>query len=731
MQTKFFNPRSQHVDANGDPIIGSLGFYQTGTSTEITTYSDYDRNTANTNPINADSSGRFGPVFFDPADLRSGIKVVFYDDINGGGSIVYTDDRYQEEVLEWADLSAALTQARVGAIIYPRTDAEAAAGIDEYAADNNAGDITNPEYRPGDIRRYGAIDDNSTNSADAFTAAVLQSRETNGSSVTGVGRFALASVVNMRGAEIDLENAQLNITHSGIGLIIGGNRQAATNPRQKFGKVERSFGTDSASTPTVRVMGAYGQHINVYKTGWFQIYGDVDVTTPYESGVSAYSTYHLNNLNTLEFGTNPGPAGDPAGQWINENQFFINRLCHFIMGGTYGHNHNRFYGGNFEWDTANSTPASIDFNIGSSNIWYDLRFEYNSNKGQTPVEITFDSSARFNKIFQTWTSSFSDYATEAIYGNTANDKITDNGVGNVVVKQDSILREHSVVGHASADDLVFDTTVGVYENRQPSLAVVQSNAPAGRVLSTKKFRIRKGDVIGFITDAVDSNTPQYRLRAELWDSTGAAASPVRSATGVPAPGENYISVNGSVNTVTENRISSSTGVESASFVVVDEDDLAWCQLQVYVTSPSDTLNAGSISLYVRRQPYDNRLTLRSNIPLLNDGPYAVSGVPTEGFAPLGFTVDDVDGTNRWTVTNSVDTTLDSAASAGASSISVDDASTVNSGDVVGILNDDLEVTDWDVVNGSPSGSGPYTVALTGTLTGDCATGNRVVFMRWA
>ena len=102
------------MDANGAPIIGSLEFYQTGTSTKITTYSDAARSAANTNPINADSNGRFGAIFFSPTDLETGVKVVYYDAADGAGgtgSIVYTDDPYGKDEADSTLSASAVAEA--------------------------------------------------------------------------------------------------------------------------------------------------------------------------------------------------------------------------------------------------------------------------------------------------------------------------------------------------------------------------------------------------------------------------------------------------------------------------------------------------------------------------------------------------------------------------------------------------------------------------------------------
>lgn len=61
-----FNAFQQYLDANGDPLGGGkLYFYETGTTTEATTYSDSAMTTANANPVILDADGRQPDVFFD------------------------------------------------------------------------------------------------------------------------------------------------------------------------------------------------------------------------------------------------------------------------------------------------------------------------------------------------------------------------------------------------------------------------------------------------------------------------------------------------------------------------------------------------------------------------------------------------------------------------------------------------------------------------------------------
>jgi hypothetical protein len=57
---------------------------------------------------------------------------------------------------------------------WARTDAEESAGIADYSPSNPMGGIINPEYVSGDVRRYGAVADGSTDCYLAFQAALDQ-----------------------------------------------------------------------------------------------------------------------------------------------------------------------------------------------------------------------------------------------------------------------------------------------------------------------------------------------------------------------------------------------------------------------------------------------------------------------------------------------------------------------------------------------------------------------------
>lgn len=59
-----FSPHYQALDANGDPLSGAkLYFYQVGTTTSITTYQDVELTSPHADPVVADASGRFAPIY--------------------------------------------------------------------------------------------------------------------------------------------------------------------------------------------------------------------------------------------------------------------------------------------------------------------------------------------------------------------------------------------------------------------------------------------------------------------------------------------------------------------------------------------------------------------------------------------------------------------------------------------------------------------------------------------
>jgi len=86
------NPRPQFFDSSGDPLIsGLMYFYEPGTTTPKTTYSDVNLSTANSNPVVLGADGRLPSVFFDGSArqvLRKADGTLIWDvDPVGGANI--------------------------------------------------------------------------------------------------------------------------------------------------------------------------------------------------------------------------------------------------------------------------------------------------------------------------------------------------------------------------------------------------------------------------------------------------------------------------------------------------------------------------------------------------------------------------------------------------------------------------------------------------------------------
>ncbi len=86
MAQLFAEPFFTALDSDGAPVSGAkLHFYLPGTSTPLDTFADHDLTVAHSNPVVADSAGRFAPIYLRARDY----KVVLAD---AGGATVRTID---------------------------------------------------------------------------------------------------------------------------------------------------------------------------------------------------------------------------------------------------------------------------------------------------------------------------------------------------------------------------------------------------------------------------------------------------------------------------------------------------------------------------------------------------------------------------------------------------------------------------------------------------------------
>ena len=90
MSQLFHLPQAVRVDSTGTPYgSAEANFYLTGTVTRTNTYTDSARTTPHSNPVVADSSGQFAPIYLDPAITY---RVIITE--SGAGATIDDTDPY-------------------------------------------------------------------------------------------------------------------------------------------------------------------------------------------------------------------------------------------------------------------------------------------------------------------------------------------------------------------------------------------------------------------------------------------------------------------------------------------------------------------------------------------------------------------------------------------------------------------------------------------------------------
>jgi hypothetical protein len=263
------------------------------------------------------------------------------------------------------------------------------------------------------VKDFGAVGDGVTDDTAAIQAAADAAHTNDVINFTlyfPAGTYRTTDTIDLRRVRLEATGANIQGDHSNIVVILGGRAQNGNNPKQMMGTVTRLQGTDSQTTPTVRIIGAKVQYIEIQSANYIQLYADSDNSNM--DGSIAYSRFAFKTCGTLELWTNPNYTGSPT-QWINENYFELTRIYNLYIRGTYGHNKNIFLGGVFEG------TIDIDFAVGTCNQLLDARFESISGN------IVFGSGTSGNVVRYSWFSS-------NIGDRTESGHVTDNGTFNRV-----------------------------------------------------------------------------------------------------------------------------------------------------------------------------------------------------------------------------------------------------------------------------------------------------------
>lgn len=187
---------------------GKLHTYLAGGTTPQVTYSDAAGATPNTNPVTLDSLGS--------AVVRLAVGVAYHFTLKDPTDVttIWDADNYDNNYLS----SVTITGAIVGAVLFPQTAGELAAGITP----------SNFTYPPGNVLRYGLIANSSGAGAANLTALKALWNPTTGipgryvfpnlggSDIYYIGAAGATCVIPIRpGVYIDLQNSTLNFNGTG------------------------------------------------------------------------------------------------------------------------------------------------------------------------------------------------------------------------------------------------------------------------------------------------------------------------------------------------------------------------------------------------------------------------------------------------------------------------------------------------------------------------------------
>ena len=195
MASLFQYPNAAPVSAGSNYASSLLYFYQSGTTTPITTYTTSALSVPHANPVVADANGVFAPIFFNEAVNTS------YRMIHHTSAAVLIKDV--------DNIPSLPSQANIGAALWPRTAAETSAGVTP----------TNYYYEPGDVRRYGAIAGSAGADTAIVQAAINQAMQSGGAPWI-IPRGVTVSVQTAGSTSTPVGDA-LTITSACIGIIYG------------------------------------------------------------------------------------------------------------------------------------------------------------------------------------------------------------------------------------------------------------------------------------------------------------------------------------------------------------------------------------------------------------------------------------------------------------------------------------------------------------------------------
>ena len=215
------------VDSVGAPISGAKAyFYLTGTTTLVNTYTTVGRTVANTNPVIADSAGRFPPIYLDPdityrMQLKdaSDILIADRDPIAVAGGEVF-----QAESIAALRLLTTATAATQLFLLYNYVAGDGGGAFrydstDTTTADNNGTVIVDAASRRWkrqydgavNVKWFGARGNGVANDATAINAAIAVLGAAGGDVIFPPGNYRVTATI--------IANTPVHLLGSGSGSV--------------------------------------------------------------------------------------------------------------------------------------------------------------------------------------------------------------------------------------------------------------------------------------------------------------------------------------------------------------------------------------------------------------------------------------------------------------------------------------------------------------------------------
>jgi hypothetical protein len=285
--------RFRGVDNNGLALVaGLLNSYIAGTSTPQATYVDSTQTTQNTNPIILDARGECD-LWLDPT------KVYKFTLTDQFGNPFGTTDQVQGSLT-----AAALTQAMVGAALYPQTAAEIAASVVP----------TFYFYPPGDVRRYGGV------SGSDVVSATTQAAASNRQVIFPTGFVAPMATIPTVPSGVVLA-AQPGSSFSGAGAV---NFSLNSNASYQFNIVEGDVVTGPAFRDVMKIAHTYGGASMQGGRQSLEVQSSLTNASSVSNTNRNYAAgFFQMNAVANDTGTNPTGAGTSAGAGFGLGALFV------------------------------------------------------------------------------------------------------------------------------------------------------------------------------------------------------------------------------------------------------------------------------------------------------------------------------------------------------------------------------------------------------------------------